>query len=65
MPWPGFITFQFELVNKFTANESEYYGPFNALLNELFPASEDYQVAPHFKCIAGSVDFTLIYFITR
>jgi hypothetical protein len=65
MPWPNFITFQFELVNKFTTDESEYYGPFNALLNELFPASEYYQVAPQFKRIAGSIDFTVIYLITR
>jgi len=65
MPWPDFIAFQFELVNKFTTDESEYYGPFNALLNELFPASEYYQVAPQFKRIVGSIDFTVIYLITR
>jgi hypothetical protein len=41
------------------------YGPFNALLNELFPASEYYQVAPQFERIAGSIDFTVIYLITR
>jgi hypothetical protein len=64
MPWPEFITFQFELVNKFTTNESEYYGPFNALLNHLFPASEYYQVAPQFKRIAGSMDFIVMYLIT-
>ena len=36
---------------------------FNALLNDLFPASEYYQVAPHFKRIAGSIDFTVIFLI--
>ena len=30
------ITFQFQLINKSTTDESEYYGPFNALLNDLF-----------------------------
>lgn len=65
MPWPEFITSQFELVNKFTTEESDYYGPFNALLNQLFPASEYYQIAPQFKRVAGSINFTIIYLIAR
>ena len=40
MPWPEYVTLQFELVNKFTTEQNVYYGPFNALLNNLFPASE-------------------------
>jgi hypothetical protein len=59
MPWPDYITHQFELVNKFTTDESDYYGPFNGLLNDLFPVSEYYQVVPQFKRIAGSIDFTV------
>jgi hypothetical protein len=54
-----FITLQF------TTDESEYYGPFNALLNELFPASEYYQATPQFKGDAGSIDFTVICLITK
>ena len=65
MPWPEFITVQFELANKFSTDESEYHGPFNALLNDLFPASEYYRIAPQFKRIPGSTDFTVIYLITR
>ena len=65
MPWPEFITLQFELVNKFTTEERDYYGPFNALLNQLFPASEYYQIAPQFKRVAGSINFTIIYLIAR
>ena len=65
MPWPEFIAFQFELINQFTTDESEYYRLFNALLNKLFPAPEYYQVAPQFKCIIGSINFTVIYLITR
>lgn len=65
MPWPEFITLQFELVNKFTTEESDYYGPFNSLLNQLFPASEYYQIAPQFKRVAGSINFTIIYLIAR
>lgn len=65
MPWPEFITLQFELVNKFTTEESDYYGPFNSLLNQLFPASEYYQIAPQFKRVAGSINFTIIHLIAR
>ena len=65
MPWPEFITIQFQLTNEVTTDKSEYYGPFNALLNDLFPVSEYYQVAPQFKRIAGSVDFIDVYLITR
>ena len=60
MPWPEFITTQFQLIDEVTTDKSEYYGPFNALLSDLFPASEYYQVAPQFKRIAGSADFTVI-----
>ncbi|KAI6166412.1 hypothetical protein EDD17DRAFT_1505313 [Pisolithus thermaeus] len=49
MPWPDFITYQFKLVNKLKADESHYYGPFNALFQHLFPPSEYYQAAPQFK----------------
>jgi hypothetical protein len=57
MPWPQFITLQFEVVN-------DYYGPFNTLLSELFPASEYYQVAPQLKRIAGSTNYSVIYIVT-
>ncbi|KAF8265925.1 hypothetical protein EI94DRAFT_255052 [Lactarius quietus] len=65
MPWPEFITLQFELVNEFATNDSEYYGPFNALLNELFPASEYYQIAPLFGRTAGSIYPAVVFLITR
>ncbi|KAF8327617.1 uncharacterized protein EI90DRAFT_3223863 [Cantharellus anzutake] len=55
MTWPSYVTLQFELVNKFTTEESNYYGPFITLLTELFPASEDYQVALQFKHVVGHV----------
>ena len=62
MPWPEFITIQFQLINEVNTDKSEYHGLF---LNDLFPASEYYQVAPQFKRIAGSVDFIDVYLITR
>lgn len=61
---PGFVMFQFGIIDdmKRTTDENEYSGPFNALLNSFFPASEYYQIVPHsqLKCIAGSIDFTVI-----
>jgi hypothetical protein len=65
MPWPDFVITQFDLVNRFTTDESEYYGPFNTLLTSLFPPSESYQVAPHFKRIRGSMDFAVVYIVMK
>jgi len=49
MVWNEFIREQFGLVYPFTTDESELYGPCNALLDDLFPVSEHYQVSPQFK----------------
>jgi hypothetical protein len=56
---PDFVTVQFDNINKRTTDENEYSGPFNALLNSLFPASSLYQISPQSKRIAGSIDFTV------
>jgi len=67
MPWPNTITEQFDLVNRFTTDESEYYGPYITLLTHLFPHDEHYQVAPQFKgpITPGAVDFTVIYIVMK
>ena len=66
MPWPESIALQFHLVDKATTDESDYYGPFNSLLNYLFPVSEFYQVAPRFKSGGrGSIDFGVVFLVSR
>ncbi|KAF8161688.1 hypothetical protein B0H34DRAFT_806842 [Crassisporium funariophilum] len=65
MPWPEFVAQQFELVNQFTTDESEYYGPFNTLLTTVFPPADSYQVSPLNKRITGSMDFAVIYVIMK
>jgi len=65
MPWRDDITLQFELVNKFTTNESEYYGPYNTLLHVLFPSTDGYQVSLKYERKAGSINFTIVYITTR
>jgi hypothetical protein len=65
MPWPDFVTTQFNLVNRFTTDESEYYGPFNTFLTALFPPTENFQVVPQFKRIKGTVDIMIIFIITK
>jgi hypothetical protein len=65
MPWPDFVTTQFNLVNRFSTDESEYYGPFNTLLTALFPATENFQVAPQFKRIRDSIDYRVIFIIMK
>jgi hypothetical protein len=65
MPWPEFITTQFNLVNRFTTDESEYYGPFNTLLITLFPPTENFQVAPQLIHFEDSIDFMVIFVIMK
>lgn len=57
---PNFVKVQFNIIDKRTTDESEYSGPFNALLNSLFPASEHYQIALQSQRSAGSIDFTVM-----
>ncbi|KAI9438446.1 hypothetical protein BJY52DRAFT_1129545 [Lactarius psammicola] len=67
MPWSESILEQFQLVDCFTTNESDYYGPYNSLLSSLFPHVEHFQVAPLFDgpFIPGSVDPTVIYIVKK
>jgi len=67
MPWGATILEQFELINRYTTDESEYYGPYITLLTDMFPHIEHYQVAPQFKgpVTPGSVDFTVIYVVMK
>jgi hypothetical protein len=66
MVWVEFILEQFGLVGRFTADESEFYGPYNSLLHDLFPGTEQYyQVGPQLKRIAGSMDFTFLYIVMK
>ena len=66
MPWVDTILEQFETVDRFTTDESEYHGPYNTL-TDLFPHTEHYQVTPQYKRLitAASIDFTMIYMIVR
>lgn len=48
-------------IDRFTTDETEYYGPFNTLLSSFFPSTEKYQVAPQLESIKGSTYFTVFY----
>jgi hypothetical protein len=63
MVWNEFILEQFDLVNRFTTDESEFYDPNNSLLGGLFLVAQHYQVAPQFKRITGSMDFSVFYIV--
>ena len=65
MPWPDFVTTQFNLIDRLTTDENEYYGPFNTFLTALFPPTEGFQVAPQFKHIEDSMDFKIIFVIMK
>ena len=65
MPWSDAVLEQFFLVDRFTTEDSDWYGPFNTLLFELFPPSEHYQITPQYKRVKGSQDFTVYYIIRK
>lgn len=67
MTWSDTIQEQFDLINRSTTDESEYYGPYNTLLTDVFPHSEHYQIAPQFKgpMTPGFVYFTTIYIVRK
>jgi len=65
MPWPDYVTTQFNLVNPCTTDESEYYGSFNTLLTSLFPPTENFQVAPQFIRTRDPIDFTVIFIVMK
>ncbi|GLB39331.1 hypothetical protein LshimejAT787_0604930 [Lyophyllum shimeji] len=46
---------------------TEYYGPYNTLLFELFPPGEHFQIVPQYKgpITPGSIDFTTIYLVRK
>ncbi|KAG0130110.1 hypothetical protein HOY82DRAFT_487257 [Tuber indicum] len=47
------------------ADESQFYGPYNALLNHLFPSDEEYIIVPQYKHSTQlkSVNFTTIFIV--
>ena len=44
-------------------DESEYYGPYNALLGHIFPVDERYIVVPQSKRLKKSVDLTTVFVV--
>lgn len=65
MPWSESVIEQFSLLDLLTTDESDFYGPFNTLLFELFPPSQHYQISPQYKRVAGSLDFTVLYIVHK
>lgn len=68
MPWDEYILEQFEsALPEGEYDESEYYGPYNSLLNDLFLKEEHYMVVPLFKrpTQLASVDFTTIFLVRQ
>ncbi|RPA96080.1 hypothetical protein L873DRAFT_1262723 [Choiromyces venosus 120613-1] len=66
MPLPDTISKVFELARQDgKGDESSFYGPYNVLLNYLFPFEEEYVVVPQYKRHAElkSVHFMTIFLV--
>ncbi|KAF9503564.1 hypothetical protein BS47DRAFT_789130 [Hydnum rufescens UP504] len=69
MPWPSKITRAFATVEGGTdifVHENRYYGPYNKLLNTLFPPDSDFIVSPNYipANIDNDTNFILSFEIT-
>jgi len=66
MPLPETVCGVFELAKETReTDESQFYGPYNVLLNYLSPHEERHAVVPQYKRLtqSRSVDFTTIFFV--
>ena len=66
MVWDNYILEQFHTaLPGGDHDESLYYGPYNTLLNELFPRQEHFMIVPQYKRPEHSkaVDFTTIFIV--
>jgi len=59
MPWADSILKQFEIADRYSTDETEYFGPYNTLLTDFFRHTEHYQVVPYYKApiTSDSTDF--------
>jgi hypothetical protein len=46
MTWSETIKEQLDLINRYTTDKPEYYGPYSTVLTDLFPHSEHCQICP-------------------
>jgi len=66
MTWADTLREQFDLVDRFTTDETEYYGPYNSLLADLFPHTEHFQIVPLKGPITpGSINISTIYIVRK
>ena len=66
MPWPVHVVEQFDTVTPLgEVDETEYYGPYNGLLLELFPGPQHFMIVPQYKrpTYPQSIDFTTIFIV--
>ncbi|KAL6308958.1 hypothetical protein BKA93DRAFT_724946 [Sparassis latifolia] len=62
MPWPNRVLAQFALVPP-NSRENEYYGPYNKLLNYLFPPDSPYTVVPQYlqPASAKGIEYVVLF----
>jgi hypothetical protein len=59
--WPEKVLLQFQLVPP-NPSESDFHGPYNKLLYDIFPSTSDFTVVPQYLPDSrGSADFIVLY----
>src|SRR5882724_8796066 len=65
MTWPHSVISQFKAVDPNTTVESEWYAPYNMLLQHVFKYKDGFGVAPQYSLYESpeAIDFTMIYIV--
>lgn len=65
--WPPKIISLFEAVDFQSNDETQWYGPFNALLDFCFPWENDWNIVPQYRQPKKkeTIDFTTIYIVEK
>ena len=68
MPWPNWVLTKFTTIRggiDQITQESQLYGPYNTMLQFLFPPQEDYMIVPQYQRpqTGQSIDFTTIFIV--
>src|SRR5467141_3900758 len=67
MTWPHSVVIQFDAVEPNTTVETQWYAPYNTLLQHVFKYEDGFVVHPQFSLYESRecIDFTMIYIVER
>ena len=67
MSCPHSVLIQFDVINPDTTVETEWYAPYNTLLQHVFKYEDGFSVVPQYSLFESweCINFTMIYIVER